>query len=88
MKIVDEQFPNDNEVGIYQVKIEYTQTLDCCQHESEHPDCGQFLKLETDDGGGGKFIRFFTGEAGWSIDPDNLNDLIEIFNDFKRRITP
>lgn len=88
MKLVDEQFPEDNEVGIYQVKIEYTQNLDSCQLEDEHPDGQQFLKLETDDAGGGKFIRFFTGEAGWSIDPDNLNDLIEIFNDFKRRIIP
>lgn len=87
MKIVDEQFPEHDEVGIYQVKIEYTQNLDSCQSESKYPDGCQILKCETDDAGGGKFLRFYTGEAGWSLDFDNLDEIIEIFNDFKRRIT-
>lgn len=87
MKIVDDPFTeHEGEVGIYQVKIEYTQPLDCCQ--SEHYDCTQRLICETADGGGGKFLRFYTGEAGWSLDFDNLNELIELLNDFKRRTTP
>ena len=56
----------------------YEQESDSCQ------DYGtQELTIETDDAGAGKFVRFFTGEYGWSF--DSIDELIEIFNDFITR---
>ena len=43
----------------------------------------QLIPIETDDAGAGKFVRFFTGEYGWSF--DSIDELIEIFNDFITR---
>lgn len=89
MKIVNDLFPEgDGNIGIYSCKIEYNQQLDSCQSENDHPDCCQRLICEIDDAGGGKFLRFYTGEAGWSLDFDHLNELIEIFKDFEKRCNP
>ena len=56
----------------------YEQNTDACQDFDI-----QQLTIETDDAGGGKFVRFFTGEYGWSF--DNVNEIIDIFNDFLAR---
>ena len=86
IKLVNTEFPEAaNEVSISKVTVEYTQDLDCCQSERDYPEGFQKLTITTDDGGGGKFIRFNTGEAGWSI--DNIEDVVKILSDFKQRIT-
>ncbi len=82
MKIVDDYSSLDN-IQLEKVSATYTQELDCCQSEKDHPDECQILTLETDDGGGGKFIRFKTGEAGWSI--SDIEELELVINDFKKR---
>lgn len=83
-EITNEVLPSkDGEIAIYKTKIEYCQNLDCCQLESDHPDGYQILTVETDDGGGGKFIRINTNSAGWSF--DNPDDLLLVINDFKSR---
>jgi len=64
-------------------KIVYIQEPDCCQpQDSDY----QNLTLEADDGGGGMFIRFKTGPLGWSVDTENLQNLINIFNDFRMKM--
>lgn len=89
MKIVEDKFPEgDGNIGIYSCKIEYVQQLDACQDEEQYPDCTQRLICEIDDAGGGNFLRFRTGDAGWSVDFNNLNELIEIFKDFEKRCNP
>lgn len=83
-KIVDDLYPSLDEVALSKVSAEYTQNLDCCQSEREYPDSCQILTIETDDGGGGKFFRIKTGNAGWSF--DNVDAFVKILNDFKQRI--
>lgn len=84
MKIVDDYYnKNSGDIVLESVKVTYTADLDCCQSESNYPDGMQILTFETDDGGGGKFIRMHTGEAGWSI--CDVSELINIVNDFKKR---
>lgn len=86
MTIVDDSFPPENSecIALSKMTIEYVQDLDCCQSEHEYPDCCQTLTVTTDDGGGGKFLRIYTGSAGWSI--SNIDELVDLLNDFKRRL--
>lgn len=86
MTIVDDNFPPENSecIALSKMTIEYVQDLDCCQSEHEYPDCCQTLTVTTDDGGGGKFLRIYTGSAGWSI--SNIDELVDLLNDFKRRL--
>lgn len=84
MKIVDEWIGEDEHVALSKLTIEYTQELDCCQLEKDHPDGFQMLTITTDDGGGGKFLRINTGEAGWSI--NNIDELADLLSDFKQRL--
>lgn len=64
-------------------KIVYIQEPDCNQPSDADY---QKLTLEADDGGGGMFIRMRTGELGWSLDSENLQSLIDIFNDFRMKM--
>ena len=86
MTIVDDNFPPENSecIALSKMTIEYVQDLDCCQSEHEYPDCCQTLTVTTDDGGGGKFLRIYTGSAGWSI--SNIDELVDLLHDFKRRL--
>lgn len=85
VKVVDDAFPLDEVcVALSKLTAEYVQPLDNCQSEDEHPDGCQTLTVTTDDGGGGKFIRIKTGEAGWSI--SNVEELVGILNDFIKRL--
>lgn len=86
MTIVDDNFPPENSecIALSKMTIEYVQDLDCCQSEHEYPDCCQTLTVTTDDGGGGKFLRIYTGSTGWSI--SNIDELVDLLNDFKRRL--
>ena len=86
MKIVNDSVPIDEgtAVALSKMTIEYTADLDCCQSEKEYPEGVQTLTVETDDGGGGKFLRIHTGKAGWSI--NNTTELIDVLNDFNSRL--
>ena len=82
--ISNETFPNNgDEIAIYKVKITYCQELDCCQSVKDYPEELQYLTLESDDGGGGKFIRMKVGDSGWSF--STIKDLEEVLADFKKR---
>lgn len=85
MKIIDDYFPNENtEISLSKMTIVYTQNLDCCQSESEYPEGCQQITMTTDDGGGGKFIRFNTDKSGWSI--SDINEIKYLFEDFYNRL--
>lgn len=85
MKIVDSLFPsNAEDIALSKITIEYVQDLDCCQSESEIEEGCQTLTITTEDGGSGKFLRFNTGVAGWSINDEG--DLEAIFKDFRNRL--
>lgn len=85
VKVIDDIFPSDDFcVALSKVTVEYTQSLDCCQSENNHPDGCQVLTVTTDDGGGGKFIRINTGEAGWSF--SNVEEIVGILTDFIKRL--
>lgn len=58
--------------AIEDVSVKYAQ-------ECDETDDWQELKLFTNDNGSGKFIVFSTER--WAI--DSIDELIEIFNDFK-----
>lgn len=80
--IVEDTFPiKDSDIAIRSIKITYCQNLDCEQTEEEYPEGLQYLTLETEDGGGGKFIRMSTNV--WSF--DKSEDLQSIITDFKNR---
>ena len=85
IKIIDDAFPLDEDcVALSKLTAEYVQPLDNCQSEDEHPDGCQTLTVTTDDGGGGKFIRIKTGEAGWSF--SHNDDIADILTDFIKRL--
>ena len=82
--ISNETLPiNGDEIAIYKVKITYCQELDCCQSVEDYPEELQYLILESDDGGAGKFIRMKVGDSGWSF--STIKDLEEVLADFKKR---
>ena len=85
IKVIDDMFPLDDDcVALSKITAEYTQSLDCCQSENDHPDGCQILTVTTDDGGEGKFIRIKTGEAGWSF--SHNDDIADILTDFIKRL--
>ncbi len=85
MEIVNDMFPPDSgSVALSKMTIEYVQDLDCCQSEKDYPEDCQILTVTTDDGGGGKFLRIKTNEAGWSI--NNIDEFVSILTDFKNRL--
>lgn len=65
------------EIIVDDVVVTYMQTSDCDQTDDEP----QVLKLSTRNNGVARFISFETKR--WSI--DSIDELIKIFNDFKRR---
>lgn len=76
-----------DKLEISSMQIQYTQPGDCM----EEGDAYQVLKLETCDGGGGPFIRMSIGDncgssKYWSVDLDSIQELIDIFSDFKQRL--
>ena len=84
-KIVDDIFPlDDDTIAISQLSAEYVQQLDCSQSEDDHPDGCQILTITTEDGGGGKFYRIKTGEAGWSF--SHTDDIVDVLTDFIKRL--
>lgn len=63
------------------VKVRYTQDVDACQEDNG--EC-QELTIETDDAGGGKFYRMFTGSMGWSF--NDIDELVSILKDMQCRV--
>lgn len=80
LKIITDGWPETNEVLLDEITCKYMQDPDCTEDRDGDP---QTLTLSTRDGGGGKFVHIKT--EGWSIDQDS-NDLMDIINDFKKRI--
>ncbi len=62
---------------VEETKITYSQDSDSC----DITDLGQTLEISTEDAGDGKYIVFKTER--WAI--DNIDELIEILNDFKSK---
>jgi len=78
MKIITEDFPNDDEVLLDEISMTYYQNPDCTE---DRDGDGQTITLSTRDGGGGKFIHIKT--TGWSISDEK--DLDELVKDFRNR---
>jgi hypothetical protein len=84
MKIINNSYGDGDDVALSEITITYRQEVDCCQSENDYDEGCQSLIISTHDGGGGKFLRINTGEAGWSF--NNSQDLIDIITDFEKRI--
>lgn len=78
IKIINEGFPNGEEVLVEKVSITYMTTPDSVSNPEDY----QTLTLETREDFGYKFINFKTGDTGWSISDEN--DLIPIFKHFRK----
>lgn len=69
----------DGEVCVDKVTVQYVQSGDCTEDDS---DC-QDLTLSTRNNGIARFINIKTGENGWSI--CDISELEQIIRDFKKR---
>ena len=75
-------------VNLTKMSCTYVQEADC--EEDDRDDKMQVLTLETEDGGGGPFIRMSIGRDDpmdsqyWSV--SSIDDLKEIFDDFNERL--
>ena len=81
--MITDDYSNSDSVTLDKVIAIYTQELDCCQSAKDYPEDVQRITFETEDGGGGKFVRFKTDESGWSL--DSVDSLIELYKDFEKR---
>lgn len=88
MILYNNEIPDNNSGAVYieNFTVTYTQDLNSCQSESDFNDDYQRLTLTTDDAGGGKFIHMTLGDAGWSLDVNEIEDFIEILRHFKNVI--
>jgi hypothetical protein len=64
-------------IVLSECKITYSQEPDSCSSNDEY----QYMKLSTDDAGGGKFIVMET--TRWAI--NSIDEFIAVLNDFKKR---
>lgn len=78
IKIINDGFPDDNEVLLDKVTCTYIQQNDC----TESSDEVQEITLSTRDGGGGKFLNIST--KSWSI--SDAEELITLINNFKEKV--
>ena len=78
IKIINDGFPNNNEVLLDKITCTYIQENDC----TESSDEVQEITLSTRDGGGGKFLNIST--KSWSI--SNAEELITLINNFKEKV--
>lgn len=69
----------ENYVGISEMSITYIQEPDCTE---DRDGDYQRLRIEARDGGGGFFLNLKTDS--WSI--EKSEDIVEIINDFKKRL--
>lgn len=76
---MDDLIPHDfspEKVGVTNINVTYCQEGDTCDNNVQN------LEVWTDDGGGGPF--FIIKTERWAF--DNIDDLINVLNDFKKRI--
>ena len=78
IKIINDGFPNNNEVLLDKITCTYIQENDC----TESSDEVQEITLSTRDGGGGKFLNIST--KSWSI--SDAEELITLINNFKEKV--
>ena len=78
MKIITENFPEDEEVLLEEISMTYYQNPDCTE---DRDGDGQTIVITTRDGGGGKFLNIKT--TGWSISDEKELDLL--IKDFRKR---
>ena len=78
MEILNEGFPNGNQIILDSLTATYIQENDCAENSS---DDFQTLIISTRDGGGGKFVNIKTNS--WSIDSEE--DLLTLIKDFKKK---
>lgn len=78
MKIITDNFPNDDEILLDEITMTYYQNPDCTE---DRDGDGQTITLSTRDGGGGKFIYIKTN--GWSISDEK--DIDSLIKDFRIR---
>ena len=78
MNIINDGFPEDNEILLDEISITYVQDNDCTESRDGEP---QSITLSTRDGGGGKFLHIKT--TGWSV--SDSDDLVKLINDFTKR---
>lgn len=82
VKIITENFPNDNQILLDEITCKYIQNPDCT--EDREGDFQEII-LSSRDGGGGKFIHIET--KGWSITGEDFEkEIIPLLNDFKARM--
>lgn len=79
MEIVADKWPEDDQVGIGEVTIEYFQNPDCT--EDADTIGAQTLTISTRDNGVARFINIKTDN--WSI--DDATSLVDIIKDFEKR---
>ena len=76
---MNDLIPNDfapKKVGVTEVTVSY------CQDGDSNSGAFQLLEVKTEDAGGGSFFVIKTER--WAF--DKIDDLINILNDFKKRI--
>ena len=78
MKIITENFPEDEEVLLEEISMTYYQNPDCTE---DRDGDGQTIVITTRHGGGGKFLNIKT--TGWSISDEKELDLL--IKDFRKR---
>lgn len=81
---IKDDIAHKENLSIAYMQIIYRQEPDCTE---DRDDNDQELIIETRNGGGGHFFNIKTGESGWSLDSDDIeNNLSEIVKDFKTRL--
>ena len=66
-------------VYLDEVNMVYFQNGDCTQDQ----DIVQELHVEAVNNGVSRFIRFKTGEDGWSV--SEIDEIVKVLEDFKKR---
>lgn len=74
--LIPNGFPKDEESRVARVSVEYCQEADSCA------DGLNFLRMRTEDAGGGTYFVIKTKR--WAF--DDIDELIEVLNDFKARM--
>lgn len=79
MEIITKGLPNDDQVLLDEVTMTYVQNPDCTE---DREGDWQRITLSIRDNGVAKFLNM--NANNWSF--DNTNDVVQIIEDFKKRI--
>lgn len=82
MNILSDEFPKESsgDVGLYSMKVEYTQDADSCNPTKEDIHT---LTVWTENSGAGSYIVFKTDR--WAVDMDSIDEIVKVLQDFKTR---